>query len=231
MNFMSARFLGNVELERILNDPDTGTVFLQSGSPPDAVSAVQQALADLRWPLEVAPPVALDNFVDGDFGQNTFNTVLTYRRCFRVVSVNDGSIDGHPGPRTLWLLDKHITWFDLLVAEVDSKIADIQAAGSVVDLGEATKAIRQAALKRNVVVDGVTGAVFVANGKVPVLVRTPILEAYLDRVRSFGAPVADERDGPDGTREIEFEFGTLRHDPATGSVFRVDDEILPDLVF
>ena len=231
MQFMSARFSGDAELERILNDPDTDTAFLQTGSPVDAVRAVQQALADLRWPLEVSPPIPLENFADGAFGSNTSDTVLAYRRCFHVVSPNNGTVDGHPGPRTLWLLDKHITWFDLLLDEVDAKIAEIQAAGSAVEIGDATKAIRQAALKRNVVVDGVPGAVFAANGKVPVLVRTPFLEAYLDRVRSFGAPVQDERDGPDGTREIEFEFGTLRLDPATGSVSRVEEEMLPDLVF
>jgi hypothetical protein len=35
-------------LEQILNDPDTGTVKLGSGSDRDAVKIVQQALRDLR---------------------------------------------------------------------------------------------------------------------------------------------------------------------------------------
>ena len=231
MELMSPRFAGNPLLQQILDDPDTGTVKLQPGSPADAVTPVQRALLDLRWPAEVVPPVPLDGFDDGDFGQNTENTVLTYKRCFRVVFPGTASIDGLVGPRTLWLLDKHITWYDSLLTEVDTKIAELQAAGASIVTGDASKAIRQAALKRSVTVDGVEAAVFTSRSTSPVLVRTPILEAYLDRVRAFGAPIADERDGPDGTREQEFEFGVLSHDPATGAVARVGDEVLPDLVF
>jgi hypothetical protein len=230
MDFMSPRFSGNPLLQQILDDPDTGTLKLQDNSPADAVRPVQRALLDLRWPLEVVPPVPLEGFDDGDFGQATLNTVLTYKRCFRVLFPGDGSIDGLVGPRTLWLLDKHITWYDSFLAEVDARIADLQAAGTNVVVGDATKAIRQAALKRNVTVDGVAGAVFISRGTAPVLVRSPVLEAYLDRVRAFGAPVAEERDGPDGTREQEFEFGVLSHDLATGTVTRLGDEVLPDLV-
>lgn len=231
MEFMSQRFAGNTLLEQILNDPDTGTLKLQAGSPATAVKPVQKALLDLRWPAEVVPPVPLDGFDDGTWGTNTQNTVLTYKRCFRVVFPGDHSIDGLVGPRTLWLLDKHITWYDSFVTEIDGKIAELQASGANVVPGDAAKAVRQAAVKRDVTVDGVTGAVFTSRDTPPLLVSSPILEAYLDRVRSFGAPVSDETDGPDGTREQAFQFGTLRHDPATGQVFRVDDEVLPDLVF
>jgi len=231
MELMSPRFADNPLLQQILDDPDTGTVKLQPGSPADAVTPVQRALLDLRWPAEVVPPVPLEGFDDGDFGQNTENTVLTYKRCFRVVFPGTTSIDGLVGPRTLWLLDKHISWYDSLLAEVDTFIADLQAGGAAIVPGDATKAIRQAALKRNVAIDGVQAAVFTSRSTPPVLVRSPVLEAYLDRVRAFGAPIAEERDGPDGTREQEFEFGVLRHDPATGAVARAGDEVLPDLVF
>jgi hypothetical protein len=231
MEFMSPRFAGNPLLQQILDDPDTGAVKLQAGSPADAVKPVQTALLDLRWPAEAVPPVPLQGFDDGDFGQNTQNTVLTYKRCFRVVFPGAPTIDGLVGPRTLWLLDRHITWYDSLLTEVDTKIADLQAGGANIVIGDATKAIRQAALKRNVTVDGALGAVFTSRTTPPVLVRSPILEAYLDRVRAFGAPLSQEQDGPNGTREQEFEFGTLSHDPATGVVSRVGDEVLPDLVF
>lgn len=231
MEFLSPRFAGNALLQQILDDPDTGTVKLQQGSPADAVTPVQKALLDLRWPAEAVPPVPLDGFDDGAFGTNTENTVLAYKRCFRVVFPGDHVIDGYVGPRTLWLLDKHITWYDSLLTEVDGFIADLQASGAAVVPGDATKAIRQPALKRDVTVDGVPAAVFNSRDTEPVLVRSPILGAYLDRVRSFGAPVSEEQDGPDGTREQVFQFGTLRHDPATGQVSRIDAEVLPDLVF
>lgn len=231
MEFLSPRFAGNALLQQILDDPDTGTVKLQPGSPADAVRPVQKALLDLRWPAEVVPPVPLAGFDDGAFGGNTESTVLAYKRCFRVVFPGASAIDGFVGPRTLWLLDKHITWFDSLLAEVDGFIADLQASGATVVAGDAAKAIRQPALKRAVTVDGVDAAVFNSKDTEPVLVRSPILEAYLDRVRSFGAPVSEEQDGPDGTREQLFQFGTLRHDPGTGQVFRTDGEVLPDLVF
>jgi hypothetical protein len=231
MEFMSPRFAGSPLLQQILDDPDTGTLKLQPGSPAEAVQPVQRALLDLRWPAEVVPPVPLAGFDDGVFGTNTQNTAVTYKRCFRVVFPGSPTIDGFVGPRTLWLLDKHITWYDSLLTEVDAKIAELQATGSTVTTGEAAKAIRQAALKRDVTVDGVAGAVFISSDTAPVLVRSPILDAYLDRVRAFGAPVSDEEDGPDGTRQQSFAFGTLRHDPVTGQVFRVDDEVLPDLVF
>ena len=231
MEFMSSRFAGNSVLQQILDDPDTGTVKLQQGSPAGAVKPVQKALLDLRWPAEVVPPVPLAGFDDGAFGTNTANTVLAYKRCFRVAFPGTGTIDGFVGPRTLWLLDKHITWFDSMLTEVDGKIADLQAAGATVVPGSATKAIRQPALKRDVSVDGVDGAVFTSRDTAPALVLSPILGAYLDRVRSFGAPLADEQAGPGGTREQSFQFGTLRHDPATGQVTRIDDEVLPDLVF
>ena len=231
MEFLSPRFAGNALLQQILDDPDTGTVKLQPGSPADAVRPVQKALLDLRWPAEAVPPVPLAGFDDGAFGGNTESTVLAYKRCFRVVFPGAPSVDGFVGPRTLWLLDKHITWFDSLLAEVDGFIADLQAAGATVVPGNAAKAIRQPALKRDVTVDGVDAAVFNSQDTEPVLVRSPILEAYLDRVRSFGAPVSEEQDGPDGTRDQMFQFGTLRHDPGTGQVFRIDDEVLPDLVF
>jgi hypothetical protein len=231
MDFMSPRFAGNPLLQQILDDPDTGTVKLQQGSPSEAVKPVQKALLDLRWPAEVVPPVPLAGFDDGAWGTNTQNTVLAYKRCFRVIFPGSPTIDGLVGPRTLWLLDKHITWFDTLLAEADGLVAELQASGATVVPGDAGKAIRQAALKRDVTVNGVPGAVFNSKDTAPVLVSSPILEAYLDRVRSFGAPVSEEQDGPDGTREQVFQFGTLRHDPATGQVTRVDAEVLPDLVF
>jgi hypothetical protein len=231
MEFMSPRFAGNALLQQILDDPDTGTVKLQPGSPADAVKPVQKALLDLRWPAEAVPPVPLAGFDDGAFGGNTERTVLAYKRTFRVVFPGAGSVDGFVGPRTLWLLDKHITWFDSLLTEVDGFIADLAASGASVVPGDAAKAIRQPALKRDVTVDGVEAAVFNSADTEPALVRSPILAAYLDRVRSFGAPVSEEQDGPDGTRDQLFQFGTLRHDPATGQVSRVDAEVLPDLVF
>lgn len=231
MQFLSSRFTGIGLLQQILDDPDTGTLKLQQGSPAQAVKPVQRALLDLRWPAEVVPPVPTAGFDDGVFGTNTLNTVLAYKRCFRVVFPGAPSVDGFVGPRTLWLLDRHIAWYDSFLAEVDARIAELQASGASVVPGDASKAIRQAALKRSVTVDGVEGAVFTSRNTPAVLVRSPFLGAYLDRVRSFGAPVSEEQDGPDGTREQSFEFGTLRHDPATGQVFRADEEVLPDLVF
>ena len=49
MQFKSPRFAGDVVLQQILDDPDTGTKKLQSGSDSSAVQKVQALLFDLDW--------------------------------------------------------------------------------------------------------------------------------------------------------------------------------------
>lgn len=229
MDFTSARFAGNQLLEQILNDPDTGAVKLGPGSPADSVTPVQQALADLGWPFRVEPPILADPFADGDFGSNTAKTVLRYKRQYDLhfpPTAPTGLIDEFVGPRTMRRLDGHIAFFDESAIAIDAKIADLQASGvnvaaDPVGGGVDSIVLGHFAVMRFVLVDGTQGAVFNTHDVGAFEVHGNLFAAYMPQMETLGMPTSDEHDGPPGTRENDFEHGTLRCDLATGTVEQV----------
>ncbi|MBA2443966.1 MAG: hypothetical protein H0V49_01375 [Nocardioidaceae bacterium] len=78
--------------------------------------------------------------------------------------------------------------------------------------------------------DGLAGALFHHPDFGVSLVGSPILETYTDRFHVFGAPFGDEHDGPNGTREANFQSGQIQLDPATGAV-STGGQTTPDLVY
>jgi len=84
--FRSPRFVGDLVLEEILRDPDTGTKKLGPGSPEsDSIKKVQQALFDLMWTQRIDTPVSDPfQFVIGIFGPITSKTVLAYKRHYDI---------------------------------------------------------------------------------------------------------------------------------------------------
>ena len=90
--------VGSVRLGR----PRDGIGLRSEGT---SVARVQQALTDLGAQL---PRYG----VDGRFGDETYNTVLAYKRRHGIAS-NDGSIDGIVGPKTIAHLDRVVSTLPL----------------------------------------------------------------------------------------------------------------------
>ena len=115
-DFQSSRFAGDQLLLAILNDPDTGTLKLGPGSPPDSVKRLQQAVFDLGWTLRIDPPFPdQDQFVIGVYGPVTTKTVLAFKTHHDIhfpPSAPTGFIDGFAGPRTFERLDSDCVPFD-----------------------------------------------------------------------------------------------------------------------
>ncbi len=174
------------------------------------------------------------NFADGIWGQNTETTILSYKFTFRLRFPPGSStsiLDGFAGPRTMALLDMHIVAFDAAVSAIDARIAELLGSGMVItELSRTGLLTRTRITLRRVTVDGVNAALFHHPNFGAFLVRTPILETYTDRFHVFGAPLDDEHDGPDGTREVNFQSGQIQAEPSTGAVF-TGGQSDPDLVF
>jgi LGFP repeat len=230
--FTSPRFIGDTVLEDILNDPDTGTKKLQSGSPAASVTSVQQALFDLGWNLRASPAVEDENaFVDGGYGPATTRTVLNYKIYFDIhFPPTDpfGIYDGFAGPRTLNHLDSHIVLFDEAVDAINTKVSDLQAAGVGVQMpvsnaiSERFRIVPAAmGVGHLATIDGAAGTILFKRGVGAFEVHGPIFDTYgheggpNDR---FGFPTSDEHDDGPGFRRSDFEHGSLRLEQATGQV-------------
>lgn len=234
VSFRSPRFQGNVVLQEILDDPDTGTRKLQKHSDPTAVRLVQEAVYDLLWAVSasgVATYPSRTAFVDGDYGPSTERSVREYKAHYRIVfppGDPNGFVDGFTGPRTLMKLDNQIAWRDLVRDIIQAKVTSLQQAGDPVALiaidaeppplqpwrgsngyltWEATWGGRAALL-----VGTMPDKAFALYGD--------ILTRWLEKdgcTGSFGPPASDVRSDGSGGLVCAFEGGEIAVD-ATGTV-------------
>lgn len=84
---------GRLRLGRINDSPYPAPIQSQGR----AVRKVQQALIDLGYPLPL-------NGDDGQYGQETYDAVLAYKRQFNILTAS-GYLDGIVGPKTIAHLD------------------------------------------------------------------------------------------------------------------------------
>ena len=219
MQFISSRFAGNALLDDILNDPDSGYAKLQPGSPADAVRPVQQALADLGWPGFLDPPVLTWPFADGNYSPDMTRIVMAYNHHHNIhfpPGFQPGLIDGSVGPRTLRRLDWQMDFFDQSVVAIEAKFGQLQSAGLNIAWdpqgGDTTGIVMgHNACMRFVLVDGTQGAIFNTFGVGAYEVHGVIFSGYMPQQDMLGMPISDEVEGDEGTRESEFELGTLRY--------------------
>ena len=229
--FQSPRFAGDSVLESILNDPDTGTVQLQSGSPAGSVTRVQQALFDLAWNLRVDPPVPDPTvFVDGSYGPVTTSAVLYYKIFYDIhfpPSAFGGAYDGLAGPRTLASLDYLMVLWDETVAAIMAKVASLQGAGVTVQMTVSDAPDDRTLWHRGqsgghhvATIDGTPGAILYKRGVGAFEVHGLISATYKAAGGSkyFGYPTSDEYDDGAGFRRSDFEHGSLRLNVGTGAV-------------
>jgi hypothetical protein len=236
MNYASPRFQGDQHLQDILNDPDTGNVKLGPSSPKASIEKVQQALLDLGWPGQAEPQIDVDqvNFADGIWGERTERTILAYKFVYGLrfpPNTFPGLLDGFAGPRTMFHLDFHCVAFDAAAAAIDVKVADMTANGAAItDDTDPEPLSRTLIVTRDMTVDGTAATVAHHPDHGAFLVKSPILDFWLDRFHAFGAPLGEEQDVGGGARQLEFQFGTLQVD-AAGAVTVVGSRTQPDFVF
>jgi hypothetical protein len=84
---------GRLRLGRVNDSPYPAPIQSQGR----AVRKVQQALIDLGYPLPL-------NGDDGNYGQETYDAVLAYKRQFNILTAS-GYLDGIVGPKTIAHLD------------------------------------------------------------------------------------------------------------------------------
>ena len=234
MQFLSPRFRGDHLLESILLDPDTGQVKLGPGSPSKQVGLVQQALADLGWPQQTDPPIDVEGFADGEWGPKTEETVLAYKFVFHLrysPGPGPGILDAYVGPRTIELLDAHIAGFDFASAAMDARVAELTAAGRAVTNQRRTGLYTRTRITwRQLSIDGEESVLYHHPATGVCLVSTAIAAVHHDRPHLYGAPLGDEHDAPDGSREVNFQTGTISYDPPTGDT-STGSMTPPDLVY
>jgi hypothetical protein len=229
MEFNSPRFAGDAVLEEILNDPDTGTKKLQSGSPADSVRRVQQALFDMGWSLRIDPPVFDEAaFVDGDYGRRTTDAALAYKKRYDIhfpPNAPTGFYDGFTGPRTLQRLDQQSVLFDESGAAIEAKAQALQAGGVSVQLSADTPTTVTITgthgVFRPALIAGANGAIFHERTVGAFEVHGAIFDAYMRQGNAagpLGFPVGDEQDDDPGFRRSDFQNGSLRCDLNTGVV-------------
>ena len=225
LEFQSPRFAGDPLLLQILNDPDTGQLKLQPGSPPDSVRRLQQALFDLGWTLRIDPPFFhQDQFVIGIYGPVTTKTVLAFKTHHNITFPPTGTIDGLAGPRTFQRLDPNCVTFDASVAAIEEKAAQLQAAGVNVELDMVPPStlpiLGTHTAARHAFFDGSAGAIYHSDSTGAFEVDGPIFDEYVARNSAagpLGSPVSDVHED-DGFLRSDFENGSLRLDPNTGVV-------------
>jgi len=88
---------GRLRLGRASDSPYPAPIKSQGR----AVRKVQQALTDLGYPLPL-------NGDDGNYGQETYDAVLTYKRQFNILTAS-GYLDGIVGPKTIVHLDSRFS--------------------------------------------------------------------------------------------------------------------------
>ncbi len=228
VEFQSPRFIGDALLSAILNDPDTGTLKLGPGSPPDSVRRVQQALFDLGWTLRIDPPFPdQGQFVIGIYGPVTTRTVLAYKTHYDIhfpPSAPTGFIDGFAGPGTLGQLDAHCVPFDTSVAAIELKADELRTAGMVVDLDMVPPAtlpiLGTHTAARHAFFDNEAGAIYHSASTGAHEVHGDLFTEYIAQgggAGPLGAPVSDVHDDA-GRPRSDFEHGSLVLDPGTGIV-------------
>jgi hypothetical protein len=237
VQFASARFDGDPVLQAILDDPDTGTQKLQSGSDPAAVTKVQQAFFDLNWlrRLDILDasgfPLPESQFVVGTYGPITTNVVTRYKRQFDIhfpPSSPTGIIDGFVGPRTLRLLDAQVALIDTAADAIETKANDLIAAGTNVTFSAGSNAepdtlpIPGTNGAKRVCDDigGELGIIYFKAGIGAVELHGGIIFAYLENGGPggpLGFPTSDV--GPDGAGglQADFEHGSIGFDPSSGA--------------
>jgi hypothetical protein len=243
--FQSPRFAGDPLLEQILNDPDTGTLKLQQGSPPDSVRRLQRALFDLRWNFRGAlfqfSDTDPDVFIDGTYGSHTTACVLAYKQHYDIHFPPDaptGSFDGFAGPRTFAKLDPQCVLFDEAIDPVIAKAAelgiDLVAEPSIlspIDNTSGTVSVARDPIGRN--------TIYYKRGIGAVEVHGRIDEAYSLEIGApgptgpLGFPISEERDDSRDFRIQDFENGSIRLNIADGATEIVDlrDPDLEDPIF
>ena len=216
--FQSPRFAGDSLLLEILNDPDTGTLKLGPGSPPESVKRLQKALFDLQWPQHVDTPITDESqFVIGTYGPVTTKAVTKFKTRYRIHFPPDaptGFIDGFAGPRTLRLLDKQCVLFHRCDAALQQKADEVFEAQGIRHDSPTTPSL------------GWNGALRVQTGAVPVTsglwfkpdlgafqVARPFLKAYVvdddGENGLLGWPFTDAITGGDGLTRQEFQGGQM----------------------
>jgi hypothetical protein len=228
LEFQSPRFQGDPLLLEILNDPDTGTLKLQPGSPPGSVRTLQQALFDLGWTLRIDPPFPdQSQFVIGIYGPVTTRTVLAYKTHHNITFPPTGHIDGLAGPRTFKRLDTNCVTFDASVAAIEEKAAELQAAGIDVQLDNdpptTLPILGTHTARRLAFIDERAGAIYHSASAGAFEVDGPLFDEYQARdgpAGPLGSPVSDVFE-ENGFLRSDFEHGSLRLDPETGVVEQI----------
>jgi hypothetical protein len=238
--FESPRFQGDLLLEEILNDPDTGTKKLAPGSPADSVMRLQKALFDLTWNEEIQPPIVEESeFVVGNYGPRTTSVVLAFKRHYDIhfpPSEPTGLVDGFAGPRTFAKLDPQCVLLDQAIVAIQDKAAELVAAGIPTELigtsRRGTVRIKGTSGTFTAAeIAGANGAVYFKRGLGAFEVHGNIHDAYLAAgfaAGPFGYPTSDEHDEEPGFRASDFENGTLRCELATGVVTSIGPTPGPD---
>jgi len=245
LQFQSQRFAGDAVLEDILNDADTGTKKLQSGSPAGSVTSVQTAMWDLfHWFVPIPPVVNRSTFIDGVYGDSTEATVENYKRHYDIHFPPDqptGSYDGFTGPRTLRALDQHCVLLDEAVDAIETKANALAASGLNVQLftdqsegRETVPILGTPGAFRGVDIDGTIGEINFKRGLGAFEVHGAIFLEWARRGLAkgpLGFPISDEHDDGPGFRRSDFEHGSLRCDLGTGDVTVIGDPPDPEALF
>jgi hypothetical protein len=234
MNFESPRFAGDSLLEAILNDPDTGTVKLGPGSPPDSVLALQQALWDLHWVGRTSPETLHADFAIGVYGPLTKKATIAYKTNYGIHFPPDdpnGFVDEFAGPRTFRRLDRHCVVLDRATAALFAKFLELQDLGFDISLPpqpdpqapRTTPVAGTAGARRLVSLGGDSfGHLFFRVETGAFLVTNLIDGFYVDSAGGpagpLGFPTTDEFLDDEGRPTSEFEGGTLTLDPQTNMV-------------
>jgi hypothetical protein len=236
--FRSPRFVGDLVLEEILRDPDTGTKKLGPGSPKSgSIKRVQQALFDLTWTQRIDTPVSdPSQFVIGIFGPITSKTVLAYKQHYDIHFPPDaptGIIDHFVGPRTLDLLDEQSVLFDECDAALAAKAAEVAAAtgfrhdGPTIPILNSFGATR---IRTSGGVPGILSGLWFRRGLgTASRVFGPIYEEYERQgfeTGPLGFPILDQLIDEQPTRFFQnFEHGQIRVED--GDILILDDA--PDI--
>lgn len=231
VEFQSPRFADDPLLVAILNDPDSGTLKLQPGSPPGSVIPLQQALCDLGWNTRYPEAEFADAdplvFVDGQYGRKTTAAVLAFKQHYDIRFPPDqpgGLIDGLAGPRTFAKLDPQCVLYDEAADASETRAVELG-----IELENLARRVQP--------IDGTSGTVtgarnfanrseiFYKRGVGAYEIHGPLQEAYSLGVGGGGAtgplgfPTSDEHDDDTATVRVQdFEHGTLRLDPSNNAV-------------
>ncbi len=234
MEFESPRFSRDDLLNSILNDPDTGTLKLGPGSPPESVKLLQQALFDLHWVAATSPETFHQDFVIGIYGPKTKAATIAYKTNYGIHFPPDaptGFIDEFAGPRTFRRLDRHCVLLDRATPALFNKFSALQSGGVAIALPPHpdpehphTRPVQGTM--------GATWQVFLGAESSGHLYFREETGAFLvsgaidDFYRNFaggpagelGFPTSDEFPDASGNPTNEFEGGTLTQDLESGLV-------------